>query len=148
MLDLSFICPFYHFSTIQYNHSLLFIYSFSFTQFIHISIHCFIFIPYSNAFIYSFVHSFIHLFTYSFFCTAEPQIANTWLKERIYLLLAIAQVCKEEGNSAYKKKEFPRAVDFYTKDWRRNAKMTNWMPNCITTGQRPISTWVGVWKCF
>ena len=47
-----------------------------------------------------------------------------------------------------RKKNFSARLTSITKDSRRNAKITNWMPNCIATGQRPISTWVGVWKCF
>ena len=48
----------------------------------------------------------------------------------LYLLQAITEVYKEEGNSAYKEKEFHRAVDFYTqgletkcKDDKLNAKL-------------------------
>ena len=48
----------------------------------------------------------------------------------LYLLIAITEVYKEEGNSAYKEKEFHRAVDFYTqgletkcKDDELNAKL-------------------------
>ena len=40
----------------------------------------------------------------------------------LYLLLAITEVYKEEGNSAYKEKEFHRAVDFYTKGLETKCK--------------------------